>query len=235
MTPLCDDDARYRGALRGLRVGATRGRADEHERVRAAGSRPGPNGPARWALPFKMQRCDRCGYAAASIGSAPAGAGDTVPVGRLPRDPRAAEASVAGADVLSASRSWRRRRAGRRPPAGRSCRPRGHATTAMRPGRRAAPASVPRRCSPGRSSSASSRCRAASPRRSSPKLWRRAARTDNALAACDAAERELAEQASADEDDEGAPTATVIESVRSLALVGDSGADSCAEAVAGEG
>ena len=66
-------------------------------------------------------------------------------------------------------------------------------------------------------------------------LWRRAARTDNALAACNAAERELAEQASADEDDEGSPTATVIESVRSLALVGDSGADSCAEAFAGEG
>lgn len=37
-----------------------------------------PNGPARWALPFRVQRCEGCGYAAPSIGSAPPGAGETV-------------------------------------------------------------------------------------------------------------------------------------------------------------
>ena len=37
-----------------------------------------PNGPARWALPFKVQRCDACGYCADSIGSAPTNAKDVV-------------------------------------------------------------------------------------------------------------------------------------------------------------
>ena len=37
-----------------------------------------PNGPARWALPFKVQRCDGCGYCAESIGAAPPGAADVV-------------------------------------------------------------------------------------------------------------------------------------------------------------
>jgi hypothetical protein len=61
-------------------------------------------------------------------------------------------------------------------------------------------------------------------------LWRRAARSDEALAACDAAERELAEHAAADEDDEGSPTASVIEFVRSLTLAEDDEAHNCAEA-----
>ena len=37
-----------------------------------------PNGPARWALPFKVQRCDACGYCADPIASAPPGAKDVV-------------------------------------------------------------------------------------------------------------------------------------------------------------
>src|SRR6188472_2527868 len=37
-----------------------------------------PNGPARWALPFRVQRCESCGYAAPSIGSAPPGAAEVV-------------------------------------------------------------------------------------------------------------------------------------------------------------
>ena len=59
-------------------------------------------------------------------------------------------------------------------------------------------------------------------------LWRRAARSDEALAACDAAEQELA--GDADEDNEGSPTATVIEFVRSLTLGEDSDAHNSAEA-----
>ena len=30
-----------------------------------------PQGPARWALEFEVQRCDTCGYCARSIGQAP--------------------------------------------------------------------------------------------------------------------------------------------------------------------
>ena len=37
-----------------------------------------PNGPARWALPFKVQGCDACGYCADSIGQAPPDAGAVV-------------------------------------------------------------------------------------------------------------------------------------------------------------
>jgi hypothetical protein len=33
-----------------------------------------PQGPARWALEFEVQRCDTCGYCARSIGQAPPGA-----------------------------------------------------------------------------------------------------------------------------------------------------------------
>jgi hypothetical protein len=60
-------------------------------------------------------------------------------------------------------------------------------------------------------------------------LWRRAARSDEALAACDAAESELAE-GDADDNDEGSPTAAVIEFVRSLTLGEDSDAHNSAEA-----
>lgn len=37
-----------------------------------------PQGPARWALEFEVQRCDACGYCAESIGQARVGAGATV-------------------------------------------------------------------------------------------------------------------------------------------------------------
>ena len=37
-----------------------------------------PNGPARWALPFLVQRCESCGYCARSIGHAPPGAREVV-------------------------------------------------------------------------------------------------------------------------------------------------------------
>ena len=33
-----------------------------------------PQGPARWAIEFSVQRCDSCGYCADSIGQAPVGA-----------------------------------------------------------------------------------------------------------------------------------------------------------------
>lgn len=37
-----------------------------------------PHGPARWALPFEVQRCRGCGYCAESLGQAPVGAGEVV-------------------------------------------------------------------------------------------------------------------------------------------------------------
>src|SRR5919198_26020 len=37
-----------------------------------------PQGPARWALEFGVQRCDGCGYCARSLGQAPVGARATV-------------------------------------------------------------------------------------------------------------------------------------------------------------
>jgi hypothetical protein len=37
-----------------------------------------PQGPARWALEFEVQRCNGCGYCAGSIGQAPIGARETV-------------------------------------------------------------------------------------------------------------------------------------------------------------
>jgi hypothetical protein len=63
-------------------------------------------------------------------------------------------------------------------------------------------------------------------------LWRRAGRHDDALASCDAAELELADDASVDEDDGGAPTSAVVAFIRALALAGDDEAHSCAEAFA---
>ncbi len=37
-----------------------------------------PQGPARWALEFEIQRCEACGYCAPSLGQAPVGARETV-------------------------------------------------------------------------------------------------------------------------------------------------------------
>src|SRR5213593_3234950 len=37
-----------------------------------------PQGPARWALGFAIQRCERCGYCADSLGEAPVGAREAV-------------------------------------------------------------------------------------------------------------------------------------------------------------
>jgi hypothetical protein len=37
-----------------------------------------PQGPARWALEFGVQRCQECGYCAESLGEAPVGALETV-------------------------------------------------------------------------------------------------------------------------------------------------------------
>ena len=64
-------------------------------------------------------------------------------------------------------------------------------------------------------------------------LWRRAGRFDDALAACDAADAELAD-AALDDDEERSGAAAVAAFVRALAEAGDDGGRSCAEAFAGD-
>ena len=59
-----------------------------------------PNGPARWALPFRVQRCEACGYSARSIGSAPPQAGEVVHSRDLPRRARAVQAAWSRASVF---------------------------------------------------------------------------------------------------------------------------------------
>jgi hypothetical protein len=188
-----------------------------------------PNGPARWALPFRVQRCENCGYAAPSIGTAPPGAPDVVasvvyrgvlersklpPLARMYFCAALVEESAgrdeaAGWAFLSAA--WACDDAGASRHA-RSCRERAAEmfTRALELGALELPRGVAQTLV--------------------AELWRRAARSDEALAACDAAERELAEHAADDEDDEGSPTACVIEFVRSLTLAEDNDAHTCAEA-----
>lgn len=188
-----------------------------------------PNGPARWALPFRAQRCEGCGYASPCIGAAPPGAAETVasPVYRgvlerskLPSLARtyfcaalveesAGRDEAAGWSFLSAA--WACDDAGASRHA-RSCRERAAEmfTRALEHGTLELPRGVAQTLV--------------------AELWRRAARPDEALAACDAAERELAEHAAADEDDGGSPTATVIEFVRTLTLAEDDDAHNCTEA-----
>jgi hypothetical protein len=186
-----------------------------------------PNGPARWALPFRVQRCESCGYAAPSIGSAPREAaemvGSVVYRGVLERsklpslartyfcaalvEESAGRDEAAGWAFLSAA--WACDDAGASRHA-RSCRERAAEmfTRALEAGALELPREVAQTLV--------------------AELWRRAARSDEALAACDAAEQELA--GDADEDNEGSPTATVIEFVRSLTLGEDSDGHNSAEA-----
>jgi hypothetical protein len=171
-----------------------------------------PNGPARWALPFNVQRCEGCGYAATSIGVAPPGAVETVGSvvyrgvlerSKLPSLARTyfcaalVEESAGrdeGAGWAFLSAAWACDDAGATRHA-RSCRERAAEmlTRALDNGALEMPRGVAQTLV--------------------AELWRRAARADEALAACEAAEQELAEHAATDEDDERSPTAAVIELV----------------------
>lgn len=187
-----------------------------------------PNGPARWALPFRAQRCEGCGYASPCIGAAPPGAAETVasPVYRgvlerskLPSLARtyfcaalveeaADRDEAAGWAFLSAAWACDDHGSARH---ARSCRERAAEmfTRALDVGGLEMPRGVAQTLI--------------------AELWRRAARPDEALAACDAAERELGDGDSGEVND-GSPTAAVIEFVRSLTLGEDSDAHNSAEA-----
>jgi hypothetical protein len=190
-----------------------------------------PNGPARWALPFRIQRCDACGYCADSIGTAPPQAAAVVesPVNRdvlerskLPGVARtyfcsalveeaAGRPEASGWDFLSAAWACDDKRASGQ---ARSCRQRAAEmfARALERGEISAPRPVVQTLI--------------------AELWRRAGRFDDALGACDAAAGELAEIASGDDDEDGTPTTAVVEFIRSLSLAGDDEAHSCAEAFA---
>lgn len=190
-----------------------------------------PNGPARWALPFHVQRCDACGYAARSIGSAPRQAGevvrsvvyrDVLERSKLPGLARsyfcaalvaeaAGEYEASGWAFLSAA--WDcddRDLAGR----ARTCRERAAEmfSRGLERGRLELSPSVALTLV--------------------AELWRRAGRFDEALASCEAADAELAEIASAGEGEDGGSTSAVVAFLRTLATVGDDESHSCAEAFA---
>lgn len=188
-----------------------------------------PQGPARWALQFGIQRCRSCGYCASSLGSAPPGAAEVVESivyrgvregSKLPRLARdyfcaALIAEGAEADPERASRrflkaAWACDDAGASAQA-RTCRERAAemlrsaiATGELEPPREVALAIL-------------------------ADLERRARRFDEALAACDGAEQALED---VDDDDPKAATAAVIAFIRELAEAGDDECHSAAEAFA---
>jgi hypothetical protein len=185
-----------------------------------------PNGPARWALPFKVQRCDAW-YCADSIGSAPPGAKDVVESvvyrdvlerSKLPGLARsyfcaalveesAAMHEEAGWSFLHAAWDCDDRDAVGQ---ARSCRQRAAEMfgRALERGEAGAPRLVVRTLI--------------------AELWRRAGRFDEALEACEAAQRDGTDL----EDDDRASAGTVRDFIRSLSLAADDEAHSCAEAFA---
>jgi hypothetical protein len=191
-----------------------------------------PNGPARWAPPFTVQRCEACGYCARSIGQAPPGAlevvestvyRDVLERSRLPRLARSlfCAALVHEAAGRSEAAGWRFLEAawacddrGSRAHA-RTCRERAAEmfTRALETGEAEPPDAVVQTLIAD--------------------VWRCAGRFDDALAACDAADEELADVAPVGDDaEERAGAATVVEFVRTLALAGDDGPRNAAEAFA---
>jgi hypothetical protein len=186
-----------------------------------------PNGPARWALPFRVQRCDACGYCADSIGSAPPGAKDMVESvvycdvlerSKLPGLARSyfCTALVEEAATMHEAAGWSFLHAAwdcdDRGAVGqaRSCRQRAAEMfgRALERGDVGAPRSVVQTLI--------------------AELWRRAGRFDEALEACEAAQREGAEL----EEDDRASAVTVLDFIRSLSLAADDGTHNCSEAFA---
>jgi tetratricopeptide (TPR) repeat protein len=190
-----------------------------------------PNGPARWALPFGVQRCDACGYCAESIGSAPPGAREVVQSivyrdvlerSKLPALARsyfcsalveeaAGRYEASGWDFLAAAWACDD---GQGPEQARSCRQR-----AAEMFERAL----------GRGDIAASR---AAVQTVIADLWRRSGRFEDALGACEAARQEFAALEAG--DDEERSTAAVIDFIHALSTARDDDAHSCAEAFVGD-
>jgi hypothetical protein len=190
-----------------------------------------PQGPARWALQFGVQRCRACGYCASSIGVAPPGAGEIVESvvyrgvragSRLPRLARdyfcaALVAEGASNDPESAARrflkaAWACDDAGATAQA-RICRDR--AAEVLERAIDAGELEPPREVAFAILAD----------------LRRRACRFDVALEACDQAQEALAESERG-EDESG--VAVVVAFIRELAESGDDECHSAAEAFAAE-
>ena len=189
-----------------------------------------PNGPARWALPFRIQRCDSCGYCADSIGTAPPQAAavveslvyrDVLERSKLPDLARtyfcsalveeaAGRPEASGWDFLAAAWDCDDRSAAGH---ARSCRQRAAEMLerALERGEVSAPRPIVQTLI--------------------AELWRRAGRFEDALAACAGADDELAETET-DGEDGVLPTAAVIAFIRDLSIAGDDEAHSCAEVFA---
>jgi Uncharacterized protein conserved in bacteria (DUF2225) len=190
-----------------------------------------PQGPARWALEFEVQRCDSCGYCSGSIGQAPPQARAVVESvvyrevlqrSRLPKLARslfcaalvseaAGEPDASGWWFLEAA--WACDDKNARGQA-RICRERAAEMfgRALETGETERPAPVMHTLI--------------------AEVWRRAGRFDEALEACAAVKAELGHEPAETDDDERIGTATVAAFVRSLVIAGDDDARSCAEAFA---
>lgn len=191
-----------------------------------------PNGPARWALEFRVQRCDSCGYCAPSIGEAFPGAREVVDSvtyrevlerSKLPRVARSlfCAALVAEAAGRLDSSAWRfleaawacdDKSADRQ---ARICRERAAEmfAKALELGETQPPDAVVHTLI--------------------AEIWRRCGRFDDALAACAAAEAELGSTVATDDEeveDERSGAAAVVAYIRTLAIAGEDDRRNCAEA-----
>ena len=189
-----------------------------------------PQGPARWALEFEVQRCDGCGYCAGSIGQAPVGARETVEsivyrdVLERSKLPKLARRLFCAALVREAAEepeeaAWLFLRAAwacddkKARAHARTCRERSaemfHRT--LETGEAETPQAVVLTLSAD--------------------LWRRAGRFDEAVAAAAEAEQLLGDET---DDEEAAGAAMVAAYIRGLAESGDDVLHSVAEVFAGE-
>ena len=216
--------------MRRLRHARPEGGALEHELVRTPDLDLRPNGPARWALEFQIQRCDGCGYCAPSIGQAPPEAQavvesivyrDVLQRSKLPKLARsyfcsalvyeaAGETEGAAWTFLEAAWACDDKKATAQ---ARTCRERAAEMflRALETGETSRPPAVVHTLT--------------------AEIWRRAGRFDDALAACAAVDAELGDELEAiPDDDERAGTATVAAFVRNLSIAGDDDSRNCAEA-----
>ncbi len=189
-----------------------------------------PQGPARWALEFEVQRCDGCGYCAGSIGQAPVGARETVESvvyrevlerSKLPRLPRSlfCAALVSEAAEESEQAAWQFLKAAwacddkRARAQARICRERSAEmfARALETGEGEAAQAVVLTLSAD--------------------VWRRAGRFDEAVVAAAEAEQILGEEAG---DEDAAGAAAVATYIRGLAESGDDELHNVVEVFAGE-
>lgn len=191
-----------------------------------------PQGPARWALEFSVQRCKTCGYCARTIGQAPPDARALVEshvyreVLQRSKLPRLARSLFCAALVNETARdpeasAWRFLEAAwacddkNAVVQARICRERAAEMfgRALEAGETEQPAPVVHTLI--------------------AEVWRRAGRFDEALEACAAAETELGVGLDdVQEDDERVGNVTVVTFVRNLAIAGVDEGRNCAEAFA---